>query len=117
MVFSFVDQPLFFSNKEAFMEDSRGFGLKEEDANLGKDSSNPFSKRKLLNSKINAVFKSIVKELGVKEKVEKWSEFLGRPNNKWGNDPLEKAALQFLKNEHFLAVKHLRVTLYYVYLS
>ncbi len=58
------------------------------------------------NSKITIVYQSIVKDLlGGKEKVEKWSEFLARPKNKWGNDPLEKATLHFLKNEHFLAVK------------
>ncbi len=32
--------------KEPFVEDSREFGLKEEDTNLGKDSSNSFSKKK-----------------------------------------------------------------------
>ncbi len=41
------------------------------------------------------------------KKVDKWSEFLGRAEKKWGDaNPLEKATLECLKNDHFLAVKH-----------
>ncbi len=44
------------------------------------------------------------------KKEEKWAEFLGRAEKKWGGtNPLEKATLECLKNDHFLAVKHLRI--------
>ncbi len=73
-------------------------------------------------TQINIVYESIIKELGSEGTVEKCLEFFRRPKNKWGNEPLDKATLELLKNEHFLAVKHLsgitdKFLLNFLYLS